>query len=249
MPNFSRSWGVDLNELLVGVLAPALGRHVGHGALQDLQQRLLHALAGHVAGDGGILALAGDLVDLIHIDDAPLRQLHVEIRRLQKPQQDILHVVAHITGLGEGGGVRDGEGHLQHPRQCLGKQRLAGAGGPDHQDVALLQLHVLVAAEVNSLVMVVYGHGQRHFCGLLSDHILIQHLVYLTGRGQVVHVLDAVLRRSGVPVIQNGHAQLHALVADPHTGTLDHAVYLTLRLAAERAAQRLFIVCHLCYLL
>ena len=104
--------GVHLDELLMGVLPAALRRHVGHGALQDLQQCLLHALAGHVPGDGGVLALAGDLVDLVHIDDAVLGQLHVEIRRLQKPQQDVLHVVAYITGFGEGGSVGDGEGNL-----------------------------------------------------------------------------------------------------------------------------------------
>jgi hypothetical protein len=33
------------------VLAAALGRHVGDGALEDLEQRLLHALARHVARD------------------------------------------------------------------------------------------------------------------------------------------------------------------------------------------------------
>ena len=44
--------GVDLDELLLGMLAPALGRHVGHRALQDFQQRLLHALAADVPGDG-----------------------------------------------------------------------------------------------------------------------------------------------------------------------------------------------------
>lgn len=41
-------FGVDLNEFLMGVLAPALGRDVGHGTLQDLQQSLLHALAGYI---------------------------------------------------------------------------------------------------------------------------------------------------------------------------------------------------------
>ena len=116
--------GVHLDELLMGVLPAALRRHVGHGALQDFQQRLLHALAGHVPGDGGVLALAGDLVDLVHIDDAVLRQLHVEIRRLQQPQQDVLHVVSHITGFGEGGSVGDGEGDLQHPGQGLGHGNL-----------------------------------------------------------------------------------------------------------------------------
>ena len=42
--------GVDLDELLVRVLAPALRRHRGHGALEDLQQRLLHALAARRRG-------------------------------------------------------------------------------------------------------------------------------------------------------------------------------------------------------
>src|SRR5215469_2758063 len=36
--------GVDREELLVGVLAPALRRHRGHGPLEDLEERLLHAL-------------------------------------------------------------------------------------------------------------------------------------------------------------------------------------------------------------
>src|SRR5438093_608974 len=36
---------VDLDELLVRMLPPALGRHVGDRALEDLQERLLHDLA------------------------------------------------------------------------------------------------------------------------------------------------------------------------------------------------------------
>src|SRR5262249_12682716 len=40
---------VDLNELLLRVLAPALGRDIGHRAFDDFQQRLLHAFAADVA--------------------------------------------------------------------------------------------------------------------------------------------------------------------------------------------------------
>src|SRR5438552_1915050 len=36
--------GVDLDEILVRVLPPALGPHVGHPALEDLEQGLLDAL-------------------------------------------------------------------------------------------------------------------------------------------------------------------------------------------------------------
>ena len=63
---------VDLEELLVRVLAPALRRNVGDGAFEDLQQRLLDAFARHVAGDRGVLVLAADLVDFVDVDDALL---------------------------------------------------------------------------------------------------------------------------------------------------------------------------------
>src|SRR5438445_192695 len=56
--------GVDLDELLVRVLAPALRRNARRRALEDLEQRLLHALARDVARDRRVLGLAGDLVDL-----------------------------------------------------------------------------------------------------------------------------------------------------------------------------------------
>ena len=48
----------------------------------DLQQRLLHALARHVARDRtGCRDLRRDLVDLVDVDDAPLRLLDVVVAR------------------------------------------------------------------------------------------------------------------------------------------------------------------------
>ena len=63
---------IHRREFLVRMLAAALRRNVGDRAFQNLQQRLLHAFAGDVAGDGGVLVLAADLVDLVDIDDALL---------------------------------------------------------------------------------------------------------------------------------------------------------------------------------
>src|SRR6266550_8360261 len=65
--------GVDLKELLLRMLAAALRRHRGNGALHDLEQRLLHTLARNVPGDRRIIGLAADLVDFVDIDDAALR--------------------------------------------------------------------------------------------------------------------------------------------------------------------------------
>ncbi len=67
---------VYMDILLVGVLAATLWRHVHHGALQELEQPLLHPLAAHVASDTGVVALACNLVDLVDEHDAALGSRH-----------------------------------------------------------------------------------------------------------------------------------------------------------------------------
>src|SRR5258708_37257915 len=74
---------VHRSELLVRVLASALGRDVRRGSLEDLQQSLLHTLARHVPGDRRVLVLAADLVDLVYID-YPLLAARSEERRVGK---------------------------------------------------------------------------------------------------------------------------------------------------------------------
>src|SRR5881397_315227 len=88
---------VDLDELLVRMLPPALGRHVGDRALEDLQERLLNALARHVTRDRRVLRLPRDLVDLVDVDDAALRTLDVVVRRLEQAQDDVLDVLARLA--------------------------------------------------------------------------------------------------------------------------------------------------------
>ena len=61
------------------MLAPTLRRHVGDRAFENFQQRLLYAFAGNVAGDGGILVLAPDLVDFVNVDDPGLGAAHVAV--------------------------------------------------------------------------------------------------------------------------------------------------------------------------
>ncbi len=117
--------GVDLQELLLGMLAAALRRHGGDGAFHDLQQGLLHALARHVAGDRRVVGLAADLVDLVDVDDAALGALDVVVGGLQQLEDDVLDVFAHVTGFGEGRGVGHRERHVDDSGQGLGQQRLA----------------------------------------------------------------------------------------------------------------------------
>ena len=88
---------IDLEEFLVRMLAPALGRHVGRRAFEDLKQRLLHALTRDVARDRRVLVLAADLVDLVDVDDALLALLDVAAGGLQQLEDDVLDVLADVT--------------------------------------------------------------------------------------------------------------------------------------------------------
>ena len=150
---------VDREELLVRVLAPALRRHRGDRALEDLQQRLLDALARHVARDRRVVRLARDLVDLVDVDDPGLGLLDVEVGGLDQLEEDVLDVLADVAGLGQRGRVGDRERDVEDPRERLREQRLAAAGRAEQQDVRLLQLDValLGCPMLHALVVVVDG--------------------------------------------------------------------------------------------
>ena len=157
---------VDLDELLVRVLAPALRRHRRRGALQDLQQRLLHALAGDVAGDRRVLRLAGDLVDLVDVDDPGLGPLDVVVGGLDQLEQDVLDVLADVARLGQRRGVGDGERHVEHLGEGLREVGLAAAGRAQHEDVRLGELDAVAVAAalvagLDPLVVVVDGDRER----------------------------------------------------------------------------------------
>src|SRR5215208_2244303 len=85
-----------------------------------------------------ILRFSRDLVDLVDIDDPALALGYVELARLEQPDQDVLHILADVTGLGEGGGIGDGEGNVENAGQCLGQQSLADSGRAQEQDVGLI---------------------------------------------------------------------------------------------------------------
>src|SRR6185503_10891853 len=80
---------IDLNELLVWMLASALGWHVGNGSFDELEQSLLHPFARDVAGDGRAVALAADLVDFIDVHNASLGPFHIVVCRLQEFEDDV----------------------------------------------------------------------------------------------------------------------------------------------------------------
>ena len=175
------------------MLAAAGGRNACHRALKNLKQRLLNALARNIAGDGQVLGLARDLVDLVHVDNAHLRALNVAVGGVDEFEQDVLHVLAHVAGLGERGGVGDGKRNLKDASERLCQQRLTGTGGTEQQDVGLGELHLVhIVVELGAHAIakgghrgtaldhatVVVVHGNRHGAlGVLLAHNIGRKLV------------------------------------------------------------------------
>jgi len=73
----------------------------------------------------------------------------------------------------------------------LRKQGFARTRGPDEEDIALFQLHVvLLEAGVarDTLVVIVYGYRQRLLGQLLADDVLVEYFLYLVRLGQVSEI-------------------------------------------------------------
>ena len=219
------------------MLAPALRRHARGRAFHQLEQRLLHAFARHIAGDRRIFGLARNLVDFVDVNDPALRPLDVVVARLQQLQDDILDILADIARFGQRRRIGHREWHIEDPRQSLRQQCLPAPRWPDEQDVRLGQLDIgALLPVVQPLVMVVHGNRENALRLFLADDIIIEHVADF-------------LRRRHAPVLF-GHerrfrlfandvvAQVDAFIADEHRRPRNEFAHLVLRLPAERAIKR-----------
>ena len=75
---------INLKHFLMRMLSASLRGHIGCCPFDDLKKRLLYAFTGHISGDGNILRLLGNLVNLINIDDSILCAVNVIICRLNQ---------------------------------------------------------------------------------------------------------------------------------------------------------------------
>ena len=180
--------GINCNHLLLGMLASSLGRDVDYRPLEQLQQSLLYTLAAHVTRDAGVITLAGNLVNLVDEHDAALGLSDIVVTGSQQPRQQALNVLSHISGLGQHRGIDNGKGHFQHLGYRLGEQRLARARRPDNDDIALLDVNIIIAALVQALIVVIDRYRQVTLGGFLSDDILVEIGLDFFGLRQGVHV-------------------------------------------------------------
>ena len=217
------------------MLAATLRRHVGLGAFEHLEQRLLHAFARNVASDRDVLAGLADLVNLVDVDDAALSSFDVEVGGMQQLEQQVFDVFADVPGFGQSRGIADRKRNIEALGQGASEQRLAAAGGADEQDVRLAQLDIgALGAVVEPLVMIVHRHRKCLLGGVLPYHILIKSFPNLC------RLRHADVRRltPGVFVellVENAFADVDAAVANVNTRACDELAHLSVALATEGA--------------
>src|SRR5437667_9826642 len=126
---------IDLKEFLLSLLAAAFWRYARHRSFDNLKQRLLYTLAGNIASDRRIVALARDLVDFVDVNDAALTPLDIVIGVLQQREDDIFNVFADVPSFGQRSRVGNRERYLEKARERLCQQGLAHAGRSNQQNV------------------------------------------------------------------------------------------------------------------
>ena len=237
--------GVELNEFLMGVLAPTLRRDRSHCALQDLEESLLYPFSRNVPRDGRVLGLAGDLVDLVDVDDPLLSPVDVVVGGLEQLEEDVLHVLSDIASLGETGGVGDGEWDVELASEGLGQKRLARSRGADEEDVRLLQLDIaLDLTTTDPLVVVVDGDGELLLGVFLAHHVVVEIRVDLDRLGQLG---EGDFLGGGELFFDDLVTEIDALVADVDARPGDQFLDLLLRLPAEAALEQLTAVTESCH--
>src|SRR5699024_1935051 len=143
------------------MLTSTLRRDRSNCALEDFQQGLLNTLTRNITRYGRVIWLARDFIYLIDIDDPAACAVNIEVSCLQQLEQDIFYVLANITSLSQGSRVSNRKRNIQHARKCLCEVGLTGTGWPQHQDIGLGNLHVLIFV---GLTAAGSSCGLRLFC-------------------------------------------------------------------------------------
>ena len=161
------------------MLPSTLRRYGSDRPFEYLQQRLLYTLSGNITCDRCILRLSRNLVDLININDTMLCFFDIIVCCLNDLEQNIFHILAHISGLRQRGRICDCKRYIQQSRQGLCQHRLSGTSRPKHQNIALLYFHIQIFSAHDTLVVIVHSHRQRFFRLILSDDVFIQKILDL----------------------------------------------------------------------
>src|SRR5690606_2401863 len=103
---------INFYQLLLGVFSSALRGHQNISSFQKFQQALLNTFSAHIAGNGGIIAFSGNLINFINVNDTSFGSAYIVIAHLQQPGKNAFHVFPHIPRFGKYRSIHNGKRHV-----------------------------------------------------------------------------------------------------------------------------------------
>ena len=187
--------GIDSNILLIRMLTTTLRRNVHTCTFQKFQQSLLYALTTDITCNGGVVRLAGNLINLVNKHNTTLRSFHIIVSHLQQARQNTLYVLAHITSFREHRCINDGKRYVQQFGNGTCQQRLTRTRRTHHNDVRLLNLYTIIVSRLlQTLVMIIYCYRQESLSLILTNDILVQIRFDFLGLGnRFLAIFDSLL--------------------------------------------------------
>ena len=225
-----------MDVILIRMLASTLWRYVHHSSLQEFQKSLLYTLSTYVAGDRWVVALAGNLVNLVDEDDTTLGSLHIIVGYLEQTGEDTLHILTYITSLGKYRSIHDGERYIEQLGNGTCQQCLTGTGTTHHDDVALFYFHAfLILRLLQTLIVIIDSNGKMTLGLFLSDDIFIEIFLDLH---RLWHLLQGKLRVIALwfqyaSLLHNLKCLLGALLTDKAIDTRDQQLHFILASSTE----------------
>ena len=222
-----------MDHLLLGMLTTALWWNAGNSAFNNFQEGLLNPFTRYITGDGDILPFFGNLINLIYIDDTPFCPVNVEIRRLKELEQNIFNILSHITGLSQGCRISDGKGDIEALGQGLSQEGLARTSWANHQDIGLLNIHIVLTTsilEIDALVVIVDRHCQGTFCPILADDIVVENIEQLLRFWRIRQVCQDLFCQF---FSDNFLCQFDTLITDENIVSCDDFLYFFLIFTAK----------------
>jgi len=136
---------------------------------------LLDPLTGYVPGNGGAVGLASDFIDFVDVDDSKFSPFDIIISVLKQAEDDGFDILADVAGFRQGGGIGDGEGHIQNAGEGAGEKSFPGSRRTDQENVAFLQFHIGMVGRKSvglrlpdAFVVVVHRNGEGAFGPILA---------------------------------------------------------------------------------
>ena len=227
---------IHMDVILVGMLTATLWRHIHHRTLQQLQESLLHTFTTHITGDGRVVALTGNLVDLVYEHDTTLCCLYIVVSHLEQTSQDTLHILTHITSLSKDSGIYNGKRHIEQFSDRTCQQRLTRTCRTHHDDITLLDFYTVFTVRLlQALVVVIDRYGKIAFRLILTNDIVVEISLDLLGLWYFLQLklLSVGLSLMGDILLHNTICLFGTVLTDKTVQACDQQSYVLLTSATE----------------